>query len=172
VNAKKLKPELKSQLITVIYWSCGDPDHRHRSEQIALDCIAKRERAKVNAASTVRWNKSMLAAVLARFRDGHKKSAIARELGLSHSRISQVIAKAERLEGIKEAQSLFRSIEYHLSVRTLNCLRAANIKTVDEIRVALSNGSLQEMPNFGRKSEREVMEWLKDIDSIKQEVAA
>jgi DNA-directed RNA polymerase alpha subunit len=59
-----------------------------------------------------------------------------------------------------------------LSIRTINCLRAANISTIEEIRIAFREGWILRVPNIGRKSEREVVEFLQYIDSKKKKVSA
>ncbi len=65
--------------------------------------------------------------------------------------------------GPKVNQNLFRSVsELELSVRSANCLKNANIKTIAEL-VTKSEGEMLRTKNFGRKSLNEIKEILKTM---------
>lgn len=41
-----MKPQKKTETILREYWSCAKPEHRHRSEKAAYNCIEKHEISK------------------------------------------------------------------------------------------------------------------------------
>jgi DNA-directed RNA polymerase alpha subunit len=151
-----MKPKLKTELVRVDYWTCGNPDHRHKTEVVAQACIDKREAAEKHTAGARRWTPEAYAEVLKAYRGGTRKSELARQLGLSKERARQVISKAERLEKAKDSIDPLET----LSVRARNCLRAENIYTVDHLREALASGKLEKVPNLGAVSKAEIREWL------------
>ena len=55
--------------------------------------------------------------------------------------------------------------DFSLSVRTLNCLKYLNIKTLEDL-VRENEKSLLKVPKFGRKSLNEIKDLLFNISSI------
>ena len=53
--------------------------------------------------------------------------------------------------------------ELELSVRSFNCLKRANINTVEEL-VSKTPDEMMKVRNLGRKSLDEVLQKLKDLD--------
>ncbi|MCB1915532.1 MAG: hypothetical protein KDG52_07440 [Rhodocyclaceae bacterium] len=156
-----MKPKLKTELILVEYWDCGNPDHRHKTEAVASACIEKRKNRAALSTGAREWTNEAYAAVLKHHREGARQCDIARSLGLSAERTRQVLAKAERLERAGEsADPLDR-----LSVRARNCLLSQNLDTAEAVRAALADGRLDDVPNFGAVSKEEVRRWLDGLPS-------
>lgn len=91
--------ETKQVLVTVEvrYWTCLNPDHRHKTRDVAARCIAKTEK-KLNSAPPRRWTKEMhLKVIEQRDIDGMTFRAIGDSLGVTGSRAKSVYAKAYRL---------------------------------------------------------------------------
>jgi DNA-directed RNA polymerase alpha subunit len=151
-----MKPKLKTEIVRVDYWTCGAPDHRHKTEAVAQACIDKREKAAEHNAGARRWTPEAYAKVLDAYRGGTRKSEIAKQLGLSKERARQVVAKAERLEKTKDSLDPLEA----MSVRVRNCLRAADIYTVDDLRAAVVSGKIEKIPNLGAVSKSQIREWL------------
>lgn len=57
---------------------------------------------------------------------------------------------------------MMRLIDYNFTVRTLNCLRAADIETVGDL-VQVRRSALLKFRNFGRKSMKELDDFLESI---------
>jgi DNA-directed RNA polymerase subunit alpha len=77
---------------------------------------------------------------------------------------SQLERAYERLreKGITDKQDLTTRIgQLNLTARTYNCFLAENIITLEDI-VKCTYNELLKMPNFGRKSLKEVRDMLKD----------
>lgn len=156
-----MEPNLKTELVRVEYWDCGNLDHRHVSEKVARSCIEKCERRTAFAAGARRWTNEAYAAVLRQHRDGARQCDLARSLGLSATRIRQILDKAERLERAEESADPIDK----LSVRTRNCLRSQALCTVEAVRAALAEGRLDDVPNLGSVSKDEVRRWLAGLPS-------
>lgn len=150
-----MKPELKVEFVLVAHWSCWNPDHRHQSEAVAQSCIEKRQSVgKKNR----RWTDEAMMDLLQQSRDGATVRELAKCLGLSPARVGELICRAKAKEELGHSSDPFRK----LSVRTRNCLVLANLKTVEEVRAALSAGRLNGIPNLGLVSKKEVERWLDD----------
>jgi len=151
-----MKPKLKAELVRVEYWDCGNPDHRHKTEDVALACIAKREARTALNTGARKWTNEAYAAVLAEHRAGARQCDMAKSLSLSPERVRQVLAKAARLERAGASTDPLDT----LSVRTRNCLLSQNLRTVEAVRAALAAGMLDDVPNLGDVSKSEVRRWL------------
>lgn len=159
-----MKPKLKTELIRAEYWDCGNPDHRHKTEAVASACIEKRESRAALSTGARKWTKEAYAAVLKQHREGARQCDIARSIGLSAERTRQILAKAERLERARESTDPLDT----LSERARNCLRGANLRTVEAVREALSDGRLNGIPHLGKVSKAEVRRWLDGLPSNDQ----
>jgi hypothetical protein len=73
------------------------PDHRHLTEEVAAKCIEKRKLRPPQR----HWHESDYALLLQRVRNGERQSDIAREMGLSRSRIGQALHRAWRIEQLR-----------------------------------------------------------------------
>ncbi|OGT89256.1 MAG: hypothetical protein A2286_14140 [Gammaproteobacteria bacterium RIFOXYA12_FULL_61_12] len=152
---------MKPKLVRVEYWDCGSADHRHKTEDAALDCIAKRGKRTPPNTGARKWTNEACAAVLAEHRAGARQCDLAKSLGLSPERVRRVLAKAEQLDyAVASTDPLDR-----LSVRTRNCLLSQNLRTVDQVRTALADGRLDDVPNLGKVSKTEVRQWLDGLPS-------
>lgn len=154
-----MKPKLKTELIRLEYWDCGNPDHRHKTEAVASACIEKRENRTARCTGARNWTNEAYAAVLKQHREGARQCDIARSLGLSKERARQVLAKAETLERHG------RSVDplYWLSTRTRNALMFNKLDTVEAVRAALESGRLDKVRNIGAVSKDEVRHWLEGL---------
>jgi len=92
-----MKSELKEYVVTktTSYWTCLNDKHRHRSEGDANKCIEKAAEIKAKK----KLDRDKRAVLLKEFREsGGTKKAFAEKLNLSCSRVSAVLARAEREE--------------------------------------------------------------------------
>lgn len=156
-----MKPKLKAELVRVEYWDCGNPDHRHKTEDVALACIAKREARTALNTGARKWTNEAYAAVLAEHRAGARQCDLAKSLDLSRERVRQVLAKAARLERAVASTDPLDT----LSVRTRNCLLSQDLRTVEAVRAVLAAGMLDDVPNLGDVSKSEVRRWLDGLPS-------
>lgn len=151
-----MKPKLKTELVRIEYWDCGNPDHRHKTEAVALNCVAKREKRSALSTGARKWTHEAHAAVLAEHRAGARQCDLAKSLGLSPARVRQVLAEAERFERAGASSDPLDT----LSTRTRNCMMAEGLHTVEAVRGALADGRLDDVPNLGEVSKSEVRRWL------------
>lgn len=168
-RAKKAKPKpLKvektkrmTKMVLVTYWSCPCPEHTHQVANAAQMCIEKEHRRAI-AQEPIRGLVSERNAwLLERFRAGAKKVEIARAVGLTSARISEIIAREEN----KERRKLSCNPLDMLSVRARNCLLCWNIQTVEEAMAAFESGELRKVPNLGAVTLREVGTLLEKLKS-------
>jgi len=156
-----MKPKLKTEIVRIEYWDCGNHDHRHKTEDIAWTCCQKREKRITIGIGPRKWTNEAYAVVLSEHRGGARKCDLARSLRLSPTRVAQVLKKAERLEREQVSPSPLDT----LSVRTRNCLLAQNLHTVEEVRAKLASGKLDDVQNFGARTKDEVQRWLDGLMS-------
>jgi len=90
-----VKPKIRTA--TYKYWFCGvEGCQHHKTEEAAQACIDERERPK---RVTNTWDEESRRALLDRYRTtGESMAAIGRSLGITGSRVRDVLAKAEREE--------------------------------------------------------------------------
>lgn len=156
-----MEPKLKTEIVRVEYWDCGNPDHRHKTEDVARSCFEKREKRTAFTNGANKWTNEAYAQVLKEHRAGARQCDLARSLGLSSTRVREVLAKAERLESAQASTDPLDT----LSVRTRNCLLQQNLHTVEDVRAALAEGLLDDIPNLGKVSKMEVRQWLNGLPS-------
>jgi hypothetical protein len=76
----------------VYYWDCGTSNHRHKTKELAEQCMDnQRLRQKAAGGLDREW-------LLARHRAGESMRSLAREMNRSTARIGQLIRKAMRDE--------------------------------------------------------------------------
>lgn len=148
------KPEFKTEVVSVSYWSCGNPDHRHRTEDIAARCIA-RHRPATSRPPPRQWSWEEKDQILAEYRAGSTLREIGRRLGVSVERVRQMKDAAAR-RAVRASNDPLDA----LRVRTRNVLAAEGLCTVSDIRAALADGRLEKVPNFGAVGMQEVRGWL------------
>ncbi len=88
---------MKTKTVTVTLFDCGNHEHNHEKESAARKCMEKREK-QMSGIKKHLWTDEELFQVLADYRSGTSKSEIAKNLGLSSTRVHQIIEKAERKE--------------------------------------------------------------------------
>ncbi len=76
--------------LTVVYWECRDPEHRHRTEQVAMRCILRSGPRRV----CNQWSDEAYDDLLAKFDAGATPKELAVLIGVGVSRISQVLRTA------------------------------------------------------------------------------
>lgn len=74
------------------YWTCANPQHRHRQEDVAKRCIEKSQREKV---PVKRWSRDEVMMFLARKNSGQNMAKLARDLGMSASNMTRLVDKAK-----------------------------------------------------------------------------
>jgi len=94
------------------------------------------------------------AAILAEYRAGARVVDLAKKIGRSPKRVYQLIDK-----GIRAEQRKLLPLG-GLSTRTMNCLRAEGITSREEVRAAMQDGRLADVPNLGVVSLVEIERWL------------
>lgn len=151
-----MKPKKKTELIRVDYWDCGNQNHRHKTEAVASACLEKRANRAGLTNGARKWTADAYAAVLKQYRDGARLCELARGLGITSTRVRQVLNKAEKLELAGPSSNRIDK----LSVRTRNCLQLWNLDTVEAVRAAMADGSIKEIPNIGKVSFEEIQQWL------------
>jgi len=88
-----MESELKTVMVELRYWSCLNPNHRHKTKQIADACI-KKEQEKVKPR---RWTDAMYAEVKVKRDSGMTFKAIGDSIGVTTQRARMICWKAERL---------------------------------------------------------------------------
>lgn len=86
--------ERKTELIEKTYWTCRKPEHRHRTQQVAEDCIASTDPAR-NENYYMAMAHRNLDMVQARLQ-GKKFREIADAAGVSIERARQILAQNMR----------------------------------------------------------------------------
>ena len=102
------------------------------------------------------WSPKSRAEVLRRVNDGETMAGIARELGLSRNRISQVVSQAKQ----EAASSVSRCGLHGLSNRAKNSLKGAGLMSREEVAKVVSCGDIKRIQNLGRVCQAEVLLWL------------
>ena len=92
-----IKSEKKIEIIQLEYWSCNNPYHHHKTEEIANKCIYKSTNKKHDAAYYIEISKRNNL-IINLFKSGARKADLARQFGLSATRIHLIIAKFQRKE--------------------------------------------------------------------------
>ena len=119
--------------------------------KVALDRRVRRHKLEMKMK---KWTNDACAELLKQHRDGERLCDTARRLSLSTTRIRALLQQAERLER-RTASPLDG-----LSVRTRNALFFHEIRTVEDLRAALADGSIDDVPNVGKLSKIEIRRWL------------
>lgn len=99
IRRASAEPERRSYVVE--YWGCANPDHRHRTLKVAMECIAAACKAR---RAIKRWTDETRAKVLSQRRTGLTLRELGEEYGLSGNRIRQLVKRAERRE--REAMRL------------------------------------------------------------------
>lgn len=154
-----MKPKKKTELIRVDYWDCGNHNHRHKTEAVASACMEKRDNRAGLTNGARKWTAEAYDAVLKQYRDGARLCELARGLGITSTRVRQVLNKADKLELAGQSYNLIDK----LSVRTRNCLQTWNLDSVEEVRAAMADGSIKKIPNLGKVSLEEIRQWLDEL---------
>ena len=162
-----MKPVLKT--IKVQYWSCGDDSHNHKDKASAHRCIVQKER---KSKYLIVWTDEKLSEILKFHADGESKFELSKRYDVSIVRINQVLWKANK-KAVEISQKQNEPIKDFdifdlLTVRATNCLKSAEIYTLDEIRDAITNGKLKQIPNLGKKSINEIIEAVTEFDEYKK----
>ena len=95
----KRKKKKEIELVEVEYWTCKNPNHRHRTQCVAQKCIDKDGQPK---RQHKRWSKAELYDMLNKKLAGENMSALARSMGMSSSNIKRLVDKAERIRWREE----------------------------------------------------------------------
>ena len=82
---------IPKKTVAVEYFDCGIAAHRHKTAAHAMKCINAYQAPK-----RVLWGGPRLAALLQKHEDGAIQAVLAREYGLSSTRIAQLLNKDRR----------------------------------------------------------------------------
>lgn len=104
------------------------------------------------------WSAEALAGILKQRRDGARLSAIARDLGVSNLRVTQLLNKALRLE--QDPENPFNS----LGSRARSILLANGLDSVSSVRAAFADGSILDVPGLGLAGLRGIRDWLRNCE--------
>ena len=77
-----MRPIKKKLVVEVVYWDCGHPDHQHKSEKMAAECIKKRERS-AKRAPHVEWSDENRKKIIQMNESGFSLEEIRKEFGWS-----------------------------------------------------------------------------------------
>jgi hypothetical protein len=179
----------RTQTVAVEWWDCGNPDHKHRTREVAERCEARRERgeSKFQPRSKEDRVRRIILAMQSRY-DGCTFKAVGETLGVSAGTAKQIIWRGLRMSNYERlrygnpnrhplpdgadapgSDFLLDAIRFcksskpiPLSERVINVLRIERLESVDQIREAVETRreDLLKVPNLGKKSLREIEEWL------------
>ena len=95
-RGERMKPKRKTVKVEVVYWECNVSEHRHKTYEAALNCMAIR---KNTVKGDKKWTELNLKTVLEQRRQGMTYREIGdRWGGLSVTRVGQIVRQAERME--------------------------------------------------------------------------
>lgn len=158
-----MRPQLKTETITVEYWDCGNPDHRHKTSDTARACITRRDRrglsfgdGKKRKDFYLKWTNETYAKLLEKHRSGIATSELADELKLSITRVGQIIRNAKSVELAAMSTDPFAKLSY----RSRTCLQSEGFNSVADVRAAMEAGGLNGIKNMGDISKYEIRKWL------------
>ena len=106
-----------SEIITVEYWGCLNPAHRHRSESIANSCIgwAEKQKRSLLIAKFVRESDLEITKLVL---NGSSFTEVAKKNGLTPPRVRMILAKTCRLAN-REAATQARSLADYRRMKDL-----------------------------------------------------
>lgn len=90
-----MKPTMRKTWVEVTYWDCGNPDHRHKTEEIAAKCMEKNANKKPQTPVNVRrarWIAAMRAVIC-----GATWKEAGTSIGVSGGRCQQIVRKVMRM---------------------------------------------------------------------------
>lgn len=90
-----MKPTMRKTWVEVIYWDCGHPDHRHKTEEIAANCMKKNANKKLRQPVEIRrarWIAAMRAVV-----SGATWREAGETIGVTAGRAAQIVHKVMRM---------------------------------------------------------------------------
>lgn len=96
-----MKTEQKTEIMT--YWTCHNTNHKHKTEETAMNCIKKHERAEAFAKKKedkrlLRQKKDLIeSSMIEEFKSGVELSEIAKRVGMTDKKAKQTIEKALRM---------------------------------------------------------------------------
>jgi len=150
---------------TIMVWSCHNGNHSHLSRNSAERCIHHHDKVKIITAVSHAAKLRRLKMVAMRA-SGVTYASIGAEMGISGVRVSYII-RQESMRAARVTTNGEDPFEY-LSTRTINCLKAADIRTMHELKQALADGTLKDIPNMGKKSIISVQLFIDQLENDKE----
>ena len=153
-----------SDLQVYKYWSCGLEGfgHKHSCKRHASQCMARQMPGKKRGKKpAVALSDADRLKVLSRIRDGLTLRQLADELGITEGGAWMIVEKAKSIEGAQTSSDPFD----RLSIRVHRLLMFEGLDTIEKVQSALKEGKLDEVPNLGAKSKREIFDWLQGIEA-------
>ena len=86
---------MRKTWIEVIYWDCGNPDHRHKKESVAEKCISKNANKKMPNPLDVKRARWIFAARSVILGETYKDAGA--KIGVSESRCRQLVYRVMRM---------------------------------------------------------------------------
>ena len=90
-----MSPVMRKTWIEVIYWDCGNPDHRHKKESVAEKCISKNANKKMPNPLDVKRARWIFAARSVILGETYKDAGA--KIGVSESRCRQLVYRVMRM---------------------------------------------------------------------------
>jgi len=84
------------EMIERRYFSCLNPDHRHKLRETAEHCIQENLYRKKSKISMNHWDKNKKIELWKRWKSGESQKKLAEEFSVSPSRINQLVHRGER----------------------------------------------------------------------------
>lgn len=151
-----MKTPTKSSITkTVEIWLCNNPNHRHRTQEVAKICIMNQNK-KANKKILSQTDKEEIYQL---YKNANTLRLIGNKFQKSPERIRQIIAKHEQLLSTPKDHKNFLN---NLSVRTRNALNSEGINSIEKI-IETNKSFLLKIPNFGKLSLKELEQELSKI---------
>lgn len=85
--------EIQKKKIVKEYWDCGIAEHRHKTKEIALNCIEKRRKSRLESINISKYRTLFRNATIFErlVVNGESRQTLSKEYGLTESSISEVV---------------------------------------------------------------------------------
>lgn len=85
-----MKPERRLELLEVVYWTCPNPAHKHRTLAVAQACCRK---PPIKLQYVNRWTHDALAEIGRKAEGGVSAADLAAQYGVTISRMNAILVK-------------------------------------------------------------------------------
>jgi hypothetical protein len=112
-----MKPKKKTIYVKAEYWDCGHPDHRHKTEKVAQECITKGgnvQKKSLHDQLAINRERWIVATVMMIY--GHTAKEAGDQIGVSEGRarqiVKRIISRASRYIDWTKMPECSREIRY------------------------------------------------------------